>query len=88
MKKSVILGLVTLLAVWALTGCGSAPAEPAAPAQKQEEAAVPAQEQTAAEAPAQNEEAAGPRTFGASYFTLNNPHFLDWRDGLSEVFEP
>lgn len=34
----------------------------------------------------------GPRkktyTFGASYFTLNNPHFLDWRDGLNSVFEP
>lgn len=27
-------------------------------------------------------------TFGASYFTLNNPHFLDWRDGLNSVFKP
>jgi ribose transport system substrate-binding protein len=32
--------------------------------------------------------AAGGKTFGASYFTLNNPHFLDWRDGLNSVFEP
>ncbi len=46
-----------------------------------EDTPVPAEAQT--EAPA-----AGPRTFGASYFTLNNPHFLDWRDGLNAVFEP
>lgn len=26
-------------------------------------------------------------TFGASYFTLNNPHFLDWREGLTEIIE-
>lgn len=92
MKKSIVLVLMTLLAVWAVTGCGGAPqAEQAAPAQEQEQAAS-AQEQTAAEAPtqeqAQSEESVEPRTFGASYFTLNNPHFLDWRDGLNEVFEP
>jgi ribose transport system substrate-binding protein len=90
MKKSIVLLVVMLLAAWAIIACGGAPeVEEAAPAPEQ---AAPAQEESASEEPAQEEaqsgEPAGPRTFGASYFTLNNPHFLDWRDGLNEVFEP
>jgi len=27
-------------------------------------------------------------TFGCSYMTLNNPHFIEWSKGLKSVFEP
>lgn len=73
MKK--IFALFVIVALLALVVAACAPA---------------AQAPATGDAPATGQEQApaGGRTFGASYFTLNNPHFLDWRDGLSSQFEP
>lgn len=73
MKKTFALFVIVALLALAVAGCA-----PAAQAPATGDAPAAGQEQ----APA------GGRTFGASYFTLNNPHFLDWRDGLSSQFEP
>lgn len=81
MKKVIELVMIAVVGIFMMVGCGGAPATQPAPAEDEAVA-----EQQPAAAPA--EEQAEPRTFGASYFTLNNPHFLDWRDGLNAVFEP
>jgi ribose transport system substrate-binding protein len=93
MKKTIGLLVIVLLLVLAIVGCTAgapqeAPKEQAAPEQAKEEAA-PAEKEAASAA--EEKPAAAEKknyTFGASYFTLNNPHFLDWRDGLNSVFEP
>lgn len=64
--------LLVLGLVAALALVGCAPASEQAPAAQSNGGDAPERE---------------PYTFGASYFTLNNPHFLDWRDGLNSVFE-
>lgn len=101
MKKMIGLLATILLLALTIAGCSAgapqsqsqqaAPAkEEAAPAQ--EEAAPAKEEATPTEAAVAEAEKPAVEekknyTFGASYFTLNNPHFLDWRDGLNSVFE-
>lgn len=77
MKRLTVLLTLALVVAVLVAGCGSK----AQPTATQPAAAQPTPAPGAAAATKHY-------TFGASYFTLNNPHFLDWRDGLISVFGP
>lgn len=77
MKKSRIISLVLVgaLTVAAFSGC--AKAEPSGGGNTEK-----------AESPkAENEKQDKQKVFAASYFTLNNTHFIEWSEGLREIIE-
>lgn len=99
--KKITLALSIMLAVLSMAGCGSAQkaAGTTAAAAKTETTAAASAPVTsaAAAAAAATKAAAGStaaaktekkhRVFAASYFTLNNTHFISWSKGLRSVIE-
>lgn len=74
---SVLLGIILILA---LAACGST--SPSAPSTSSNAQSSSQQSASPAESTAD-----GQRVFAASYFTMNNPHFIAWSEGLREVIE-
>lgn len=86
MKKSRLLALLVVLAFTFTTLVGCASAEPSGGTESTEEEVSQVEEaaETSAQEPQEEKEQ---KVFAASYFTLNNTHFIQWSEGLREVIE-
>ncbi len=72
-----LIMVVTLMAlITALAACTTE--EPGSKSSSEEQTQAKTQEQ---------KEEKKQLVFGASYFTMNNPHFIDWSEGLTSVIE-
>lgn len=75
MKKNLLSALLvfTMFTVLVLSGCSSKPSDEA--------------EDTAQATETEKTEEKEQRVFAASYFTVNNVHFIEWGEGLKEIIE-
>ncbi len=81
MKKFISLFMVMMLMVVFVSGCGKND-EGTSNQSAENNAGDTNQTETSDSGSAEEKEH---YVFGASYFTLNNPHFIDWSEGLKSV---